>query len=107
MVRAWPNLSEALRRLWTGALPFETVVWRYAVLWGLVVNLLATGVLAGLLVLDAALPLVVLGFLLPIPYNVVVVVAALRSAESYPGGRGKADLMCLGVVIWMIVLTLI
>ena len=91
--------------LWAGKLPLKEAVWVYAVAYGLLINLITSLLFLGLLVNDVAPMFLVLVFVLPIPFNFLVVVAVWRSADRYQGPKEWADLARVGTVIWMLVLT--
>ena len=91
--------------LWGGRLPLKEAVWVYAVAYGLLINLITSLLFLGLLINDVGPILLILAFVLPIPFNLLVVVAVWRSAERYQGPKEWADLARLGTVIWMLVLT--
>ena len=92
-------------QLWAGEIPLGEAFWRYAVVVGLIVNLVTSALLLALLAHDASLVWVALSFVLPIPYNVLAVVAVWRSAARYQGPETRADLARIASVVWMIVLT--
>lgn len=92
--------------LWAGQLPLEQAFWHYAVGYGLLINIVTSLAFLALIADDANLSLLVLAFALPIPYNVFVVVAVWRSANSYRGPKTWADWARVGTVIWMVALTL-
>ncbi len=98
-------MIKRVQRLWAGDVPLKQAFWDYAVIYGLLVNLIADFVFFALLVNDANTALIVLAFALPIPYNVLVAVAVWRSAGCYPGPKKWAEWARVGTVIWMVVLT--
>ena len=95
-----------VKRLWTGQIPLGQAFWHYALGYGLLINLLTSLAFLALIARGANTMLVALAFALPIPYNVIVTVAVLRSANYYPGPKTWADWARVGTVIWMVVLTL-
>ena len=94
-----------IRSLWTGALPLGEAFWWYAVGYGLVLNLITSLLFLALLTRDTGAAALVLVFLLPIPYNLMVVVGVWRSANCYAGPRKWADLARAGTLVWMVILT--
>ena len=94
------------KALWGGRCPLQDAFWQYAVLYGLLLNLVTHLVFFILFATDANMVLVVLAFVAPVPYNIFVVVAVWRSAARYPGSKTWADMARLGVVIWMAGLSL-
>ena len=94
-----------VKQLWAGEIPLGEAFWRYAVVVGFFVNLVTSALLLALLAKDAGLVWVAVSFVLPIPYNVLAVVAVWRSAARYEGPETRADLARIVSLIWMIVLT--
>lgn len=95
-----------VRRLWAGDMPLVKAFWDYAILYGLVLNGLTT--IAALALYTTDLPAAVgfAVFLLPLPYNLFVLVAVWRSAARYAGPRHWAEAARI-VVVWVVVVTLI
>ena len=94
---------DAVRRLWRGAVPLGQAFWSFAMLGGTALNLAATLLAMAALAMDAPGALAVLIFALPIPYNLLVLVAVWRSAAVYQGRRLWADLARMAILIWAIV----
>lgn len=94
-------------RIWRGEVPLAGVFWGYAILYGSLLNLVATG--AALALMAAGLPIAigVALFFLPVVYSVVILVGVWRSADRFQGERIWADLAKLGVVAWAILATLL
>ena len=97
--------AKFVNRLWTGEFPLGQAFWRYAVGYGLLLNLVTHPAFFALLVNDANMVLVVLAFAAPVPYNIFIVVAVWRSADRYQGPKAWAELARVGTVIWMLALT--
>ena len=94
-------------RLWRGEVPLRTAFWEYAVVYGLVTNVLSVG---GALIshaVGAPLVITVTLFLLHVPYMLLVTVAVWRSARRYSGYQLWADLARAGVTVWAIIAILI
>ena len=97
-----------LADLWTGRLPLSEAFWTYAIFWGLLINLAATLCSLTLLVAvggDAAskewAPLAALALhLLPVPYNLMVLVGVWRSAGRPEVKPAAALLARSAVVVW-------
>ena len=94
------------RALWDGSCPLKETFWWYGVAYGFLLNFVTSLVFFALLTNEVNMVLVALAFVVPIPYNYFVVVAVWRSAGHFPGPQKWADLARIGVVIWMIGLTL-
>lgn len=99
-------MAGLVKRLWAGDVPLRQAFWDYAVFWGLLLNLATHAVFFALLLNDANSVLVALAFALPIPYNILVIVAVWRSAGRYAGSKKWADLARVTTIFWMTGLTL-
>ena len=94
-----------IERLWTGRVPLEIAVWRYAVAYGLLANVLTSGLFFVLLIGQANPLLLAVAYALPLPYNLLATVAVWRSAARFEGPRKWADLAQIGTVLWMVLLS--
>ena len=92
-------------RLWAGDVPLAEAFWQYAILYGLLVNLVTSLLFLALVINEANVLLLVLAYGVPVPYNFVVAVAVWRSAGRYPGPKEHVNMARLVTVIWMVVLT--
>ncbi len=107
---ATPQLTEpptpvsrgTLWRLWAGEVPLAQVFWSYTVVAGTTLNVVTSLLALALLAMNTPAVWAVCAFLLPIPYNVLMVVAVWRSADGYAGPRIWADLARIGVLLWAI-----
>jgi hypothetical protein len=99
-------MTSRLRKLWRGELPLADAFWNYAIIYGSILNLLATiGALAILAIRWPAL-LALAVHLAPLPYNVVVVVGVWRSAGGDRGSPHWALLARILVIVWAAIATL-
>lgn len=105
MVRQNHVMMRLIKRLWAGEIPLDQAFWRYTVVYGLVLNLVTHALFFALLVRGANIVLVALAFALPVPYNLLVIVAVWRSADRYQGPKSWAELARIAAVLWMIALT--
>ncbi len=87
-------------RLWGGRLPLGTAFWWYAIACGTALNVAATLLAMAVLAADLSAVLAVVLAALPIPYNLVVLVAVWRSARAYQGPRLWADLARILSLLW-------
>ena len=94
-----------VKDLWAGEVPLGEAFWRYAVVYGLFVNVATTGLFLILLVRDAGPALLTPAFMLPIPYNLFVIVAVWRSAARYQGPKSWADTARVAAAVWLLLLT--
>ena len=106
MARSSSKMIKLVKTLWAGEFPLRQAFWQFAVGYGLLINLVTSLAFLALLINDANIALVALAFALPIPYNFVMVVAVWRSADRYSGPKTWADLARIGIVIWMVGLTI-
>jgi hypothetical protein len=98
-----PEPGSILRRLWRGAVPLGQAFWSFALLGGTALNLAATLIAMALLAMDGPGVLAALIFALPIPYNLLVLVAVWRSAGAYAGPRQWAELARVAIIVWAVV----
>jgi len=83
------------------------VFWEYAIGFGTLANLITTALAFGTYLATGSVLLGVIIFLLPLPYNVLIVVAVWRSANRYRGPPIWAMLARIVVVAWALLATLI
>jgi hypothetical protein len=93
------------KNLWEGRVPLKETFWRYAVVYGLLVNLVTSLLFLALLVKDAVPVLLAAAFVLPIPFNLFLIVAVWRSADRYRGPGKWADRARVGAAIWLLILS--
>lgn len=91
-----------VRRLWSGEVPLARAFWSYAMIGGTALNAAATLLAMALLTTDVPAIAAVVAFALPIPYNLLVLIAVWRSAGAYQGLSLWADLARMGVVVWAV-----
>ena len=94
-----------VRRIWLGDLPLHVVFWNWAVLGGMIVNLITSSLFLFLLVSDQIVAAIIGGYLLSLPYNFIVTVGVWRSSERYEGDRHWAELAKLVTVCGMLLLS--
>ena len=95
-----PAAGNIVRRLWAGEVPLARAFWSYAMIGGTALNGVTTLLAMALLAMDAPAVVAVILFALPIPYNLLVLVAVWRSAGAYQGPRLWADLARVAIVVW-------
>jgi len=98
-------MIDKVKSLWAGDVPLAETFWQYAVVYGLLINFVATALSLVLAVAEASPWVYVAAFFLPTPYNVLAIVAVWRSAERYEGPRKWADLARLVTLVGMLLLT--
>ena len=92
--------------LWNGRVPLARVFWDFAVIYGSFANLLATGAALTMIVLGWPALLAVVIHFLPVPYNLLMVVAVWRSAARYEGDAIWAQLARPAILVWAAIATL-
>ncbi len=100
-------MTAHLMRWARGEIPLVRAFWLYAVGYGALINLLATSAAFGVLAAGGAGLLALAVFLLPLPYNVLGVIAVWRSADRYRGDPSLATAARIAIVAWAIFATLI
>lgn len=95
-----PATGNVVRRLWAGAVPLASAFWSYAMIGGTALNVATTLLAMALVAMDAPAVVAVIVFALPIPYNLLVLVAVWRSAGAYQGLRIWADLARGAILAW-------
>lgn len=100
-------MRSPLTQLWRGEVPLAQAFWGYAILYGTLLNLLATGVALALMAAGVPVPIGFAVFFLPIGYSVLMLVAVWRSADRFEGDRIWADLAKLGISVWAVVAALL
>ncbi len=93
-------------RLWRGELPLAEAFWTWAVLGGLVVNILTSIGFLWLVMAGLLIPAYIVGYGLSLPYNLVATVGTLRSAsrpDTDPQWAGPAR---AAVILLMAVLSI-
>lgn len=79
-------------KLWRGELPLAEAFWTWAVFWALCINITAKVFFLMLITFDQLWFALFVGFGVPVPYNLLVLVGVWRSAGRYDGPHYHADL---------------
>jgi hypothetical protein len=96
-----------LRALWSGALPLGEAFWTYAVGIGIALNGVTTLLLLALIAADRPIAAILVGYGVPLPYNVAALVGVWRSAGHHEGKRLHAELARIVTPVLIAVLSLI
>ena len=99
-------MTRTLTALWRGELPLRRAFWDFAILYGVLVNLAATGGYLGLLSAGVHPAIGLAVYFAPLPYNVAVFVGVWRSADRYSGPAHWADAARAAITLWLAVATL-
>ena len=94
------RLIEQVKRLWHGELPLEVAFWRYAIIDGLVLNILATAAALAIVIAEWPVWLALIVHLLPVPYSILACTGVWRSAEHYEGRPDFPRFARTAVVAW-------
>ena len=81
--------------------------WIYAIGYGLIVNLATTVLLFVSFLYHWHAIIIIVIFLIPIPYNIFITVAVRRSAKKFDGPGAWPDYTKVAVVIWFLFWTII
>lgn len=95
-------MTDWIGRLWNGEESLPRVFWEYAILYGTIASLVASGLMYAALAADAPMWTVVVAYFLNSPYTVFVTVAVWRSAERYRGPGHWAHAARIVIVVWAI-----
>ncbi|WP_265519810.1 hypothetical protein [Nitratireductor luteus] len=96
-----------MRALWAGQLPLRRAFWEYALIYGTLASLLATGSALALFAAGAPAAAALAVHFLPLPYLLVAVVGVHRSAARYTGPPIWARLAEVAVVLWAGIMVLV
>src|SRR5665648_1097948 len=93
------NVIAQLAALWRGNLPLGQAFWEYAIAYGTIANIGATG--AAMAAVMVGLPDIIAMFLFlsPLPYILAAVVGVLRSANKHHGAPEWAAIAKIAVIV--------
>jgi hypothetical protein len=91
-------------QLWMGELALQNVFWNWAVVGGFCINLTSSLIFLFLISIDRTITAFIVGYVLTVPYNIIVTVGVWRSAGRYTGDRRWAE---LAKVITLVVMALL
>jgi hypothetical protein len=94
-----------LRALWAGNLTLGEAFWTYAVGGGIAVNVVTSLLFLILISWDRPIAALLVGYGLPVPYNVVAAIGVWRSAACYQGERLHAELARAITLVGMVLLS--
>lgn len=98
-----PHRLSFLQALWHGEVPLGQAFWWYTVVVGSLLNLVTTILFMALVSFQASAVLSVAAFVLPVPYNLFILVAVWRSADGYGGPPERALLARILTLVWAVV----
>jgi hypothetical protein len=88
------------RELWRGDLPLGQAFWEYAIAYGTIANLVATGAAIAAATLSLPDVIALCLFLSPLPYILAAVVGVFRSANKHRGSPEWATVAKIAVIVW-------
>lgn len=94
-----------LTRLWRGEVALDVAFWNWAVLGGLTVNLATSALFLVLITAGHPIAALIVGYVLSVPYNVLVTVGVWRAAHRHTGDRRWAQAARLVTLIGMLILS--
>lgn len=94
-----------LRRLWSGEMPLVRAFWTYAVLLGVAVNLVTSGMFIALIAAEQPLAALAVGYGVSVPYNFVATVGVWRAAGRHKGDPVHAELARVVTLVGMLLLS--
>lgn len=92
--------------LWRGDEPLPTAFWNWAVIGGILVNVVTSALFLTLMMHSRPTLALLIGYGVSLPYNLFATVGVWRSADRFEGERKWADLAKLATVIGMVLLSL-
>ena len=98
-------MKQRIMVLWSGQVPLAVAFWHFAVLYGLLINVVASATFMALMAAEVSTAIGIVVNLLPVPYNIFMVVAVWRSAGAYEGPGQWAGWARIGVIVWMALLS--
>ena len=100
-------MKARIQALWRGETALAHAFWTVTILYGTLINLLATGLMFAALAAGLPSLLAVSLHFLPLPYNVMALLAVWRSARLYEGPRAHAAAAQLAAALWFVLMLLL
>lgn len=93
--------------LWRGQVPLSHAFWDWAVIGGLVVNVTTTFASLALVMQDQRALALIVGYAIPIPYNLMALVGVWRAAARDGGDARRIFFLRTVTVIWLAILSVL
>lgn len=93
-------MRDRIIALWQGQIPLSEVFWTFTILFGTLINLVATGVMFAAIAAGVPAEAAILFHFLPLPYNILALIAVWRSARDYEGPTVWATAARLAAALW-------
>lgn len=100
-------MKSAIADLWSGRISLPRAFWEYAVVYGTLLNLITTFASLAALAAGAGGIAALAIYFLPLPYNLLIVVAVWRSAETYRGPVIWRQLSRIAVIVWAVIVSIV
>jgi hypothetical protein len=100
-------MTSFIADLWAGRIPLPRIFWNYGIVASLLINLAATALAMGLIAAGVPNFMALAVFILPIPWNILMVVGVWRSAGLYSGPASHAVAARLAITAWSVTLSLL
>ena len=98
-------MTSFIAEIWAGRTPLSRAFWFYGIAVSLLINLAATALAMGLIAADVPNIIALAVFILPIPWNILMVVGVWRSAGFYTGPTSHAVAARLAITAWSVTLS--
>ena len=105
-MRALRSAMNNVVRLWRGELTLQVAFWNWAVLGGVIINLVSSALFLILLLNDQLIAAFIIGYGFSLPYNILVFVGVWRSAEHYTGDQRWAEMAKIATAIGIVLLSI-
>src|SRR5688572_6864357 len=99
-------MRNVIADLWNGRTPLPRAFWEYAICYGTLLNLVTTFASLAALSMGASGLVTLAIHFIPLPYNLLSVVAVWRSADNYRGWSIWRPLSRTGVIVWALAASL-
>jgi hypothetical protein len=96
----------AIRQVWRGEVPLAEAFWGWAVLGGLLVNTITSGLFLMLVSRELTLLAFLVGYGISTPYNLLAAVGVWRAAARHQGDAAWAETARVVALVGLAVLTL-
>lgn len=93
-------MKDRIMDLWQGRIPLSQAFWTFTILFGTLINALATGIMFAAMAAGVPAAAAILFHLLPLPYNALALIAVWRSAKAYDGSGFWATAAQLVAAVW-------
>ena len=93
--------------LWHGEVSLPQAFWAVTLLYGTLINVIATGLMFAALLAGLPTLIAIAMHLLPLPYNIVALIGVWRSAKTYKGRPSHAAAAQAAAALWFVLMLLL